>query len=119
VDIQCSARVGRNLVRFIYTEEMEEDVLKEEAEVFLELGEMYGMETLKKMAEEAMVETLNMENMVRFLLAGDLYRAWRVRERAKELLKLNLRKLREREHWQELFGGRKDLIIELLLEHSV
>ena len=114
VDIKCSAKVGRNLVRFIYIGELEPEVVKEEAETFLELGEMFGMETLKKVAGEQMTKLLNTENMVSYFLAGDLYRAAGIRGEAKEFLKLNLRKLKKTTNWKELFGTKKDLIIELM-----
>ena len=58
---------------------------------FLELGERLGMETLKMCAEDKMLNILSMENMTRFYVAGDLYGAERIRDKAKSLLKINLR----------------------------
>ena len=62
------------LIRYIYLEEMEEDILQEEVVAFLELGEQYQVEKLKELAEEKMLQLLDKENMVKFLVAGDLFR---------------------------------------------
>ena len=62
------------LVRFIYLEEIEEDILKEELVAFLELGEKYEVERLKELAEEKMLQLLDKGNMVKFLIAGEMFR---------------------------------------------
>ena len=41
---------------------------------FLELGEQYQVEKLKERAEEKMLQLLDKETMVKFLMAGDLFR---------------------------------------------
>ena len=61
-------------IRYIYLEEIEEDILKEEVVSFLELGEKYEVEKLKELAEEKMLQLLDKETMVKFLMAGDLFR---------------------------------------------
>ena len=61
-------------IRYIYLEEVEDGILKEEAVAFLELGEKYQMERLKELAEQKMMLLLAKENMVKFLIAGDLFR---------------------------------------------
>merc|ERR1719357_387251 len=115
-DINCSFTVGKELVRFIYTGKIEEDILVENVVEFLELGERLGMETLKKFAEDEMLNILNMENMTRFFVAGDRYGAGRIREEAKALTKINLRKTMENPGWENEFGSNKELIIELLMD---
>ena len=113
-DIQCSFTVGRELLSYIYTGKVKEDILVEHVGEFLELGEMYEMETLKMIAENKMMEILNTENMIRFFVAGDLYRAKRIRDKAKCFLKINLKKMKEKQDWKDEFGDKKDLIVELV-----
>jgi len=48
--------------------------------------------------------------MLRFFKAGDLHKAGRIREKAKNWLKINMRK---KNNWKEEFGGNKDFIIEM------
>ena len=43
-NIEVSPEVGRAFIRFLYTGELEEGILKEEATVFLELGEKYDVQ---------------------------------------------------------------------------
>ena len=61
-------------IRYIYLEELEEDILKENVVTFLELGEKYEVEKLKELAEAKMLQLLHRDNMVDFLMAGDLFR---------------------------------------------
>ena len=51
VEIPCSVSVGENMLRFIYTGELDLKVLENDADVFLKLGNMYEMEVLKKSDE--------------------------------------------------------------------
>ena len=62
------------LLRFMYLEEVEEDLLKREVVAFLELGEKYQVERLKELAEDWMLKSLNKDNMVDFLVAADTFR---------------------------------------------
>ena len=116
VEMEYSANVMRGFISFVYTGEIEEELLKQEVEVFLELGEKYDVKKLKNLAEKKMCEILNEENMVTFFLMGDIYGAPRIRMEAKNYLRQKVRILKEKENWQELFGGRTDLIVELLVE---
>merc|ERR1711868_47894 len=99
-DIKCSFTVGNQLVRFIYTGKVEEDILEEHVVEFLELGERLLMDTLKMYAEDKMIKLLNIENATRFFVAGDRYGAERIRGKAKSLLKTNLRTIKENPNWE-------------------
>ena len=110
----CSSIVGKELVKFIYTGEMEEKFVKEEYLHILKFGDMYNIDSMKEVAEQEMLETLNEENMIHRFIEGDLYRAQRIKESAKDLIKINVKKVMEMQNWKELFGTNKDLIIELL-----
>ena len=80
---------------------------------FLDLGERLVMDTLKMFAEDKMLNILNMENMTRFYVVGDRYGAGRIREEAKSLCKINLKKMMENPGWENEFGSKKELITEL------
>ena len=58
----------------MYLEEVEEGLLEEKVIAFLELGEKYQVEKLKELAEAKMLQLLHRDNMVDFLMAGDLFR---------------------------------------------
>ena len=69
------AKIKNNfLLRFMYLEEVEEDLLKQEVVVFLELGEQYQVEKLKELAEDWMLKNLNKDTMIDFLVAADTFR---------------------------------------------
>ena len=109
-----TAVVGRNLLRFVYMGDMEEGVLDQEAVVFLDIGGKYNMEELKNFADNAMEKLLNEENMVNYFMAGDLYGAGRIRARAKDLIRMNLKDLMKKADWKEEFGGNTGLVTELM-----
>jgi len=111
--IDLPAAVGRAFVRYIYLEEIEEGILKEEVVTFLELGEKYQVEKLKELAEEKMMQLLDKGTMVKFLMAGDLFRAARIKAAALRLGKLHLAWLRG-EGREELRELPQELLFELL-----
>ena len=88
--IELSEDVGIAFVRFIYTGELEEGVLRDEVVAFLELGDKYDFQDLKDLAEVEMLKQLNTENMVEFLSLGDHYNAKRILEAALKLTKANM-----------------------------
>jgi len=111
--IQLPAAIGRAFVRYIYLEVVDEDHLKEEAVVFLELGEKYEMDELKELAEDTMLKILDMRNAIKFLLAGDMFRAERIKAAAKRLVKSDPAWLRG-EGRGELMELDKALLVELI-----
>ena len=116
VNLQCSHVVGKNLVKFFYTGEIEAGILEEEVESFLKVGDMYQVEEVKNMAEDMMIERLDRENMIKFLVAGEENHADRIRAKAKELVKMNLCQVMKREGWKEEFGEKQNLVTELMEE---
>ena len=88
--IDVSAEVGKAFVRFLYTGELEDQVFKEEAVVFLELGDKYNVQGLKDLAETELLSQLEKTNMVSLVSIGDLYNAKEVFEAALEMTKANL-----------------------------
>ena len=58
----------------MYLEELEEELLEQEVVAFLELGEQYQVDRLKEMAEDRMVKMLDRDNMIDYLMAGDMFR---------------------------------------------
>jgi len=115
MEIPYSPTVVKEMVKCIYTGEIEEKVLKKEVMEFLKLGSMYEMENIKIMAENKMIETLGVKNMIEFFIAGDLYKAEGIKDKAKKFLKGKKKYLKKRKDWMEEFGDRKDLAMDLFL----
>ena len=93
-NIELSEEVGRSFVKYLYTGELEEDILKEHALAFLELGNKYMVQELKDLAEGEMLKQLKKKNMVRFLSIGDLFNANKIFEAALKMTKANINWLR-------------------------
>ena len=89
-NIELSDEVGQAFVRFIYTGKLDENLLKEHAPSFLELGEMYDLQKLKQMAEAEMLVQLDKKTKVRFVEIGEIFRAEKLFEAALKMTKTNM-----------------------------
>eukprot|EP00092_Neocalanus_flemingeri_P096308 GFUD01122585.1.p1 GENE.GFUD01122585.1~~GFUD01122585.1.p1 ORF type:complete len:272 (+),score=55.20 GFUD01122585.1:101-817(+) len=112
--IDCTEIVAENLVKYLYTGQVDPEVLNENSVSFLEIGEKYDMAELKSMAEQVMIANLDKENMLSFFLAGDLHHGQMLRAAAKTFLKQNKSSLKEQEGWKEALKERVDLLLELM-----
>ena len=93
-NIELSEEVGRAFVKFIYTGELEEGFLKEQALAFLELGNKYDVQGLKNLAEGELLRQLNRKNMVELVSIGDIFNATKIFEAALKMTKANMSWLR-------------------------
>ena len=93
-NIELSEEVGRAFVMFIYTGELEDNLLKEHALAFLELSEKYNIQELKDSAEAELLKQLNKKNMVQFVSIGDQFHADKILKAALKMTKANLSWLR-------------------------
>ena len=92
--VGISEEVGRAFVKFIYTGELEDEVLKQYAVAFLELGDMYDIQELKDLSEGELLIQLDKKNMLEFLSIGDDSNAKRLFEAALSMTKANISWLR-------------------------
>ena len=89
-EIELTEEVGRAFVKFIYTGDLEEGILKEHAVAFLELGDKYDVKVLKDLAEAEMLKQLDKKNMVEYVSIGDLFNAENLLEAALKMTKVNM-----------------------------
>merc|ERR1719219_1669512 len=114
-DIKFSPEVGRAFVQFIYTREVQEDLLKEHTLAFLALGDLYDMQELKDMAETKLLSQLVKENMVEMIFIGELFKADNIYEAALKMTKANMTWLRDQEGGvEELQKLSKDTLTRLI-----
>ena len=111
--LQCSAEVGRKLLKFLYTDEIEETFFNNNIVDFLRLGDMLLINRLKQRAEQRMLQLLNKPNMVAFLIAVADFNAKDIRKEAKKLLQSNMDWFHKQENLKEAFGEHKDLLIKV------
>ena len=114
--LQCSAKIGRNLIKFLYTVEIEETVFNENIVDFLRLADMLFIERLKQRAEQRMLQLLSRPNMAAFFIAGADFNAEDIRKVAKKFLQSNMDWFHKQENWKEAFKQHQDLLIEVYSE---
>ena len=88
-DIKLSEEVGRAFLRFIYTGELEERLLKEHTIGLLELGDKYDVQELKQVAEEELVKQLDKKNMRKMISIGETFNAKSILKAALKMKKAN------------------------------
>merc|ERR1719234_475337 len=114
-NIVFTKEVGRAFVRFIYTGEVEESLLKEHTLAFLAMGEMYDLQELKEIAETKLMIQLDKDNMVTMIYLGDLFRAENIFEAALKMTRANMTWLHSQEGGvEELKKLSKDNMARLL-----
>ena len=89
-DIKLTEEVGKGFLQFLYTGDLQDDLLKQHTPAFLSLGEMYDLPELKDMAETELVIQLDKENMVAMISIGETFRADHLVEAALKMTKANL-----------------------------
>jgi len=100
-------------VKFFYTHHVEDEVLRNHAINFFDLGEQYQMEGLKKMAEVAMIANLSTKNMLEYLSAGDMFGGKELKEAAKAYIKKNRKSLVKLDGWRDAVKDR-ELLLDLI-----
>jgi len=106
--------VINSFLRFIYTGDMDEKIMSENCVTFFELGEKYVMEDLKGVAEQAMISSLNPENMISFFKAGQMLRGESIRASAKTFICRNIKNVSDKEKLRTELQGEAELLMELL-----
>ena len=101
-NIELSEEVGRAFLRFIYTGELEERMLKEHTVGLLELGDKYDVQELKQLAEEELVKQLDKHNMRRMISIGETFNAKFILKEA-----LNMKKANRVWLWCQVFNHLK------------
>ena len=115
LDLEIPLEIGKAFVESIYTGRLSGNILKNEANTFLQLGDKYQMGGLKDLAEEEMINQLDRENMVKLLAIGDMFRAQELRAAALKFTKANLAWLRsQKPRMTEVRALSMDLVMELL-----
>ena len=99
-NLNLSAEVGRAFLRFIYTGEMQEDVMKDNASAFLDMAQVYYLQKLKDMAEKELFSQLDKENMVTMAYLGELFEAKDIFEAALKIININIAWLRHQVYGQ-------------------
>ena len=90
--IEISEEAGRAFVRYMFTGELEESMLKEQTVAFLE--DKYNVQQLKNLAEAELLKQLDKKNMVEFVSVGDFHNSNKIFEAALKMTKFNMAWLR-------------------------
>jgi len=114
VDIKdIDSEVVRELLHFIYTGSVNENVLKEKARELLAAADMYQLDVLKNICEDHLCSNIQINNAVENLVFGDLNQASKLRSRALRVIAGNLVEVVKTEEYQNLVKHHPSLAAEI------
>ena len=114
VDIEdIDSEVVRELLHFIYTGSVNENVLKEKARELLAAADMYQLDVLKNICEDHLCSNIQINNAVENLVFGDLHQASKLRSRALKVIAGNLVEVVKTEEYQNLVKHHPSLAAEI------
>ena len=105
--------VVREMLRFIYTGDTKEDVLKEKSRELLNLAEMYQLDVLKNICEDKLCSTLTISNSIEYLVLGDMHQADKLRRMALRVIARNMTTLVATEEYKDLVKNHPTLVAEI------
>ena len=107
--------VVKNLINYFYRKQLEEEVFNDNVTEFLNIAEKYDLPKLKTNAELVIITTLSKETFTEYLIAGDLFKAAKLKEAALKFIAQN------KNFWngnsaemEEKFEGKKKLLLEII-----
>ena len=97
-----NSEVVKEMLHFIYTGSLNDNVLKEKSRELLEAAERYQLDVLKSICEDHLCTSLQINNAVENLVFGDLHQASKLRRMAMKVIARNLVKIVTTEEYQNL-----------------
>ena len=105
--------VAREMLLFIYTGSVNENVSKEKARELLAAADRYQLDVLKNICEDHLCSKIQINNAVEHLVFGDLHHASKLRSRALKVIAGNLVKVVKTEKYQNLVKHHPSLAAEI------
>ena len=101
------------MLNFIYTGDIANEKLDEMAKDLLGVGEKYQLLHLKKMCEEKLSSTLEVNNSIEYLVLGDLHNLLTLKTLALEIIAKNMKKIVDTDVYKDLFKQNPELAWEV------
>lgn len=114
VDPDISPEIFREVLRFVYTDRVEEKVLKTDPTHLLAAADRYGLERLKCLCESKLWDMLDVENASWVLLAADRHSATRLKHYCLDWISKNAEKILDTESFRNLTSSDPQLVVEIL-----
>ncbi len=114
VDPEITAEIFREVLRFVYTGDVEQSILKSDPTNLLAAADRYGLTRLKTKCEHALWDMLDVDNASWILLAADRHSATKLRSYCLEWISKNAQKVLETESFGNLTSSDPQLVVEIL-----
>ena len=110
VRLEYNEEVVGHFVEYFYSRKVPQEVLQTNLASFFELAGQYNLAPLKTLTEEAAIELLSVDNMIKLYVLGDLHSAASLKSEAGAFIKRNRKELKE----MDLTGYPPRIINEVL-----
>ena len=95
VRLEYNEEVVGHFVEYFYTRKVPQEALQTNLASFFELAGQYNLAPLKTLTEEAAMELLSVENMIKLYVLGDLHSAASLKSETKAFIRRNKKELKE------------------------
>jgi len=115
--IGYSGRIIEHFIKYFYINEVDREVMTDNAETFLKLADQFRVSGLKKQAANLMKASISKSNVLEMILAGYHFNAPDLKTVAMNYAAQNKEVyLENKEEWKTALaaGGRHDLLLELV-----
>ena len=101
------------MLNFIYTGDITNEKMDEMARALLGIADMYQLDYLKKMCEDKLCSTLEIDNSIECLVLGDTHNAPTLKMMAIKFIGKNITKIVDTDVYKDLFRQKPDLAWEV------
>ena len=115
IDSTITPLIFREILRYIYTDQVDTTVLQEDPTHLMAAADIYGLDRLKLICEETMAKKMNAETCGWMLLAADQHHAEQLKRCCLLFIVRNMKAIVETESFQHLMLDHPQLMKEILL----
>uniref|UniRef100_A0A0K0FQ12 Speckle-type POZ protein-like (inferred by orthology to a human protein) n=1 Tax=Strongyloides venezuelensis TaxID=75913 RepID=A0A0K0FQ12_STRVS len=111
-----NVEVVEKMLIYIYTDKVSD--IQNMANQIFEIANIYKLDRLKSISEQAMCESLTADNVLKRFALSDKYPTERLKECCEELILKNMNHLKETKEWEDLIIVRPSLLQGLLFKST-
>ena len=113
---EIKPKVLKAALEWIYKSNLDVKVFKDDPDFagdLLAAAEMYQLEKLKKIVEDELCDSLQLENVLELIVMGDMHRAPKLKEKALKLIAEKKKDIENLDNWRMFVKSHPDLTVEI------
>ena len=114
---EIKPKVLKAALEWIYKSNLDVKVFKDDPDFagdLLAAAEMYQLDKLKKIVEDELCDSLQLENVLELIVMGDMHRAPKLKEKALKLIAEKKKEVEKLDDWKKFLKSYPDLTFEII-----